>query len=93
MTRPSTPIRDALWPLELTAAKLTREGTDRVAAVRWRDAAGQEGQSSTGEIAHQMADGREVRVAGIVAEIAEDGANRWLVVEGRLDPLLALPSW
>jgi hypothetical protein len=93
MTRPSTPIRDAVWPLELTAAKLAGESPDRVAAVRWRDAEGQEGQSSVGEIAHQIADGREVRVAGIAAEIAEDGANRWLVVGGRLDPLLALPSW
>lgn len=53
MTRPSTPMRDAVLPLELTAAKLAGESTDRVAAVRWRDTDGQEGQSSVGEIASE----------------------------------------
>lgn len=76
-----------MWPIVLTASKPSRNHPDRVSVVRWRDARGQEGQSSIGEIVHQVDEGRTVKLGDETLEVIDDGDQRLLVVDGRTDPI------
>jgi hypothetical protein len=91
--RPTTQIHEAVWPLDLIEIKPAVESDAHIAAVRWRDAGGQEGQSSIGEIVHQVRDGKVVTVGGVVTEVIERDGYDLLVVDGSSEPLLALPRW
>jgi hypothetical protein len=93
VARPTTPIREAVWPIELIESQLATTSDKHLNALRWRDADGQEGQSSVGEIVYQVEHGSDVRVGGAAVDVAEQGDGRWLLVDGSPDALLALPHW
>jgi hypothetical protein len=91
--RSTTQIHEAVWPLDLIEIKPAVESDAHIAAVRWRDAGGQEGRSSIGEIVHQVREGKVVTVGGVVTEVIEHDGHDLLVVDGSNEPLLALPRW
>jgi hypothetical protein len=93
MAQPNTPIHKVAWPIELTAVQVVPDSDIDINALRWRDADGQEGQSSVGEIVHQVDAGLVVQVDVRPAEVVELGGRRRLVIEGKTGPILALPRW
>jgi hypothetical protein len=86
-------IRSVAWPLELTYARRSERDGACVSAVRWRDAAGRTGQSSIGEIVHQVGRGKRVTVAGAEISLAGKDGRSWLVAGGGDELIAALPGW
>jgi hypothetical protein len=93
MPQPRTPLKDAVFPIELFASMPEADSGDYISRVRWRDRDGNEGQSSIGAIVRLVDHGAVVTVAGNPTRVVEVGKCRFIVVDASDAPIRKLPGW
>jgi hypothetical protein len=93
MARPKTPLKSAVFPIELVASMPEAGTSDYVGTVRWRDCNGKEGQSSIGAIVNHVDRGYVVTIAGSPTSVVEVGKRRRLIVDASDAPIRNLPGW